>query len=205
MKKVTILIVDDHSLVREACKMLLNSNAQFSVVGETGKGQEAVRLATDFQPDIVVMDINLGDISGIEATELIRVSSPLTKILAFSADRQPVNVKEAIKAGAMGYITKCSAASELVEAILKIVSGGKYICEEVRDGLMEDFLKEKKDKNLTEKERKIAEYIKRGKTSKDISQLLGIRTGTVDGYRSRILKKLEQKNSRALVNFLTTD
>lgn len=132
MEKITILITDDHMLIRQTWNFLLNADTRFKVVAEAANGEEALGLAIELHPDIVIMDINLPGINGIEATELILKSCPGTKILGVSMHTQPAYVRKMMRVGAMGYVTKNSSCEEMCKAIMEIHNNRKYICAILR-------------------------------------------------------------------------
>src|SRR5438067_1206348 len=123
MEKITILITDDHTLVRETWSFILNTDERFNVIAECGSGEEAVELATKLHPNIVIMDINLPGMNGIEATQLIRKSSPSSRILGVSLHTQPTYARKMIQKGAMGYVTKNSSREEMFKAIIEVQAG----------------------------------------------------------------------------------
>jgi DNA-binding NarL/FixJ family response regulator len=133
MDKISILIADDHTLVRETWSFILNTDPRFTVVAECGSGEEAVELAKKLRPNVVIMDINLPGINGIEATQQIRKFSPGSKILGVSLHTQPTYARKMIQKGAMGYVTKNSSREEMFKAIMEIQNGKKYICDEIKD------------------------------------------------------------------------
>ncbi|MEJ0105579.1 MAG: response regulator transcription factor [Bacteroidota bacterium] len=161
MKKITILIADDHALIRETWRFLLNAVPQFKVIAESDSGEETVKLASRLTPDIVMMDINLNGMNGIIATPLIRKTSPSSKVLALSMYKQASYVKQMMNAGAMGYVTKDSNAAELEMAIFKLHDGDKYICDEACHYLAEEVLGGNKLDALTKKEIQITEHVKK--------------------------------------------
>lgn len=132
MEKITIIIVDDHRLVRETWSYILNSDPRFEVIGECESGEEAVAVIPKLTPDIVIMDINLPGISGIDATEQITQMGCSSKILGVSLHSDPNYARRMIQKGAMGYVTKNSSREEMFLAITQIQSGKKYICEEIK-------------------------------------------------------------------------
>lgn len=132
MKQYTILIADDHTLVRETWTFLLNTHPHFCVIGECGSGEEAVKMAKVLCPDIVVMDINLPGINGIEATEQILQHSPASKVLGASLHTHPSYAEKMIQKGARGYITKNSSCLEMFEALNALIKGEQYICKEIQ-------------------------------------------------------------------------
>ncbi|MBI2730371.1 MAG: response regulator transcription factor [Sphingobacteriales bacterium] len=207
MEKITILIADDHKLIRETWSFILNSDSRFIVADQCASGEEAVRLCKEKRPDVVLMDINMSEMNGIDATEQIRKHSPLSKIIAVSMHNQPAYVKKMMRLGAMGYITKNSPVEELVNAIIQVYGGNKYICEEMKVILSDQALVENEKQglnSLSEREIEIVGHIKNGLSSKEISGKLDISLKTVEVHRHNILKKLNLKNSASLVNLVNT-
>ena len=206
MEKISILIADDHTLVRETWSFILNTDARFSVIAESGSGEEAIELAKKLRPNIVIMDINLPGMNGIEATQQIRKYSPGTKILGVSLHTQPTYARKMIQKGAMGYVTKNSSREEMFKAIMEIQSGKKYICEEIKNILSEQVISGEDQQtglnSLSQREIEIIAYIKKGFSSKEIADSLSISVKTVEVHRYNILKKLNLKNAAALVNFI---
>ncbi|MEI6948797.1 response regulator transcription factor [Paraflavisolibacter sp. H34] len=207
MKSITILITDDHTLVRETWSYILNSDSRFNVVGECGSGEEAVELVQELQPDVVIMDINLPGINGIEATRLIRKLVPATRVLGVSVHSQVAYVRKMIQAGAMGYVTKNSTRPEMFKAIEEIHSGRKYICEEIKNLLSERMISGGGSEqtgldSLTQRELEIIEFIRKGNSSKEIAESLHLSVKTVEVHRYNILKKLNLHRSSELIEFI---
>jgi len=206
MEKITILIADDHTLVRETWSFILNTDPRFNVIAESGSGEDAVELAKQLRPNIVIMDINLPGINGIEATQLIRKVSPNSKILGVSLHTQPTYARKMMQKGAMGYVTKNSSREEMFKAILEIHEGKKYVCDEIKNILSEQVISGEEQSNgvnsLSQREIEIIKYIKKGNSSKEIADELNISVKTVEVHRYNILKKLNLKNAAALVNFI---
>ena len=199
MDKITILIADDHTLVRETWSFILNTDPRFTVVAESGTGEEAVELAKKLRPNIVIMDINLPGINGIEATQQIRKFSPGSRILGVSLHTQPTYARKMMQKGAMGYVTKNSSREEMFKAILEIQAGKKYICDEIKNILSEQVISGDDPQtglnSLSQREIEIISYIKKGDSSKEIADSLSISVKTVEVHRYNILKKLNLKNS----------
>jgi len=208
MEKISVLIADDHKLIRETWSYILNNDSRFVVVGECGDSEQAVEMAKAKRPQIVLMDINMNPISGFEATEKIRKVSPGSKIIGVSMHSQPAYAKKMLQVGAKGYVTKNSSKEEMIKAILEVQNGNKYICEEIKNNISELVLEENKDmpnvNSLTEREIQIINYIKEGLSSKEIAEQLNISLKTVEVHRHNILKKLKLKNSASLVNFINS-
>ena len=206
MEKITILIPDDHTLVRETWSFILNNDPRFQVVAECGSGEEAVELARNLRPNIVIMDINLPGINGIEATQQIRKFSPASKILGVSLHTQPTYARKMMQKGASGYVTKNSSREEMYKAIVEIHSGKKYICEEIKNILSEQVISGEEPQSglnsLSQREIEIITLIKNGHSSKEIAESLNISVKTVEVHRYNILKKLNLKNAASLVNFI---
>jgi two-component system invasion response regulator UvrY len=206
MEKITILIADDHTLVRETWSFILNTDPRFTVVAESGSGEEAIELAKKLRPNVVIMDINLPGMNGIEATQQIRKFSPGTKILGVSLHTQPTYARKMIQKGAMGYVTKNSSREEMFKALMEIQSGKKYICEEIKNILSEQVISGEDQQSglnaLSQREIEIIAFIKKGHSSKEIADALNISVKTVEVHRYNILKKLNLKNAAALVNFI---
>jgi DNA-binding NarL/FixJ family response regulator len=135
MNQINILFVDDHPLIRKAWKFILNQDPRFNLIGECDNGEQAVTLATQLCPDIVIMDIRMRGMSGIEATQLIRKSCPNAKIIGLSYHMLPEYAEEMIRNGAMGYLTKISSREEIFKAIVEVQKGKTYICEEMANRL----------------------------------------------------------------------
>jgi len=208
MNKITILLVDDHKLIRESWAFILNSDTRFEVIGEKSNGAEAIEFAKENKPDIVLMDVNMIPMSGFDAAKQIRKVSPQSKIIGVSMHTMPVYAKKMMQLGAMGYITKNSSKDEMIHAINEVYAGNKYICEEVKNILVKQEMEGntgKPDMNvLSRRELDIVELIRDGLSSKEIAMKLDISLKTVEVHRYNILKKLNLKNSAALVNFINT-
>ncbi len=206
MEKITILIVDDHTLVRETWSFILNTDERFKVVAESGSGEDAVEMARQLRPNVVIMDINLPGMNGIEATQLIRKYSPASRILGVSLHTQPTYARKMIQKGAMGYVTKNSSREEMFKAIIEIQAGRRYICEEIKNILSEQVINGEDQQGglnaLSQREIEIINFIKKGFSSKEIAEQLDISVKTVEVHRYNILKKLNLKNSAALVNYI---
>lgn len=206
MEKISILIADDHKLIRETWSFILNNDPRFTVVAECGDSEQAVEMARVKKPQIVLMDINMLPISGFEATEKIRKVSPISRIIGISMHSQPAYAKKMLQIGARGYVTKNSSKEEMITAIMEVHSGNKYICDEIKNNISELVLEENKNvpnvNALTEREIQIINLIKEGQSSKEIAVNLNISLKTVEVHRHNILKKLKLKNSASLVNFI---
>jgi DNA-binding NarL/FixJ family response regulator len=205
MEKITILIADDHKLIRETWSFILNSDPRFQVIAQCSNGEEAVALSQQLRPKVVLIDINMTPMSGIEATEQIRKFSPSSKIIGVSMHSQPAYVKKLLKLGAHGYVTKNSPQQEMFEAIMEVSKGNRFICSEVKTILSEQAFEDETSSganSLSGRELEIIKQIKNGLSSKEIASELNISLKTVEVHRHNILKKLNLKNSAALVNYI---
>jgi DNA-binding NarL/FixJ family response regulator len=208
MGKITILIADDHKLIRETWTYILNSDDRFEVVAECGDAEQAVELAKELSPNIVLMDINMPPFNGFEATEQIRKVSPESKVIGVSMHSQPAYAKKMLQVGARGYVTKNSSKEEMFNAITEVYSGNKYVCDEIKTIISDQLLDDNQDvpsvNSLTEREMQIIHHIREGHSSKEIATHLDISLKTVEVHRHNILKKLKLKNSASLVNFINS-
>ena len=207
MSKITILLVDDHRLIRDSWSFILNSDPRFEVVAETSSGEDAIELAKSKKPDIVLMDVNMSPVNGFDATKQIRKFSPGSKVIGVSMHSMPAYAKRMLQLGAMGYVTKNSPKDEMITAILEVHDGRKYICDEVKNILAQQELDEGTPvstdmNNLSRRELDIIQLIKEGLSSKEIALQLDISLKTVEVHRYNILKKLNLRNTAALVNFI---
>ncbi len=206
MDKITILLVDDHKLIRESWSFILNSDPRFQVIGETSNAEDAIEIAKEKKPKIVLMDINMTPVNGFEATKLVRKFSPGSKIIGISMHSMPAYARRMLQMGAMGYVTKNSSKDELLNAIIEVSNEKKYVCDEVKNILAEQELVEDggpPDMNvLSRREIDVVQLIKEGMSSKEIAVRLEISLKTVEVHRYNILKKLSLKNTAALVNFI---
>ena len=207
MNKISILLVDDHKLIRESWSFILNSDSRFEVIAATSSGEEAIEMAKNLRPDIVLMDVNMTPVNGFEATKLVRKVSPGSKIIGITMHSMPAYAKKMFQIGAMGYVTKNSSKDEMITAIIEVYNGKKYICEEVKNILAQQELEEdsslEPDMNaLSRRELEIVKFIREGSSSKEIAANLDISLKTVEVHRYNILKKLSLKNTASLVNFV---
>lgn len=203
--KITILIVDDHKLIRDTWSFILNSDPRFQVIAETNSGEEAIELAKSTRPAIVLMDVNMAPMNGFDATRQIRKFSPASKVIGVSMHSQPAYAKKMLQVGAVGYVTKNSSKEEMINAIIEVSKGNKFICDEVKTILSEQVLGDDVKPNinlLSQREVEIIDLIKQGLSSKEIASKLDITLKTVEVHRHNILKKLSLKNTAALVNFI---
>jgi DNA-binding NarL/FixJ family response regulator len=209
MGKITILLVDDHKLIRDSWCFILNSDPRFQIIGESSGGAEAIEMAKIRKPQIVLMDVNMSPVNGFDATRQIRKFSPGSKVIGVSMYAMPAYAKRMLQMGAMGYVTKNSSKDEMFEAIVDVNNGKKYVCGEVKDILAHHELEEEgvrlPDMNvLSRREIEIVQRIREGLSSKEIAMRLDISLKTVEVHRYNILRKLSLKNTASLVNFINS-
>lgn len=205
-KKITIIIFDDHNLVAEMWSELINSDERFSVIAICNDtSAKSIELVKTKKPDVVIMDINIQPLSGIDATKLVRKESPGSKIIGVSMHNQPSFAKRMLKNGATGYVTKSSNRNEMFEAITAVSTGQKYICKEIQENLSKQVLVDDDTPDiskLSEREIDVLKHIKDGLSSKEIAEKLFLSSRTVEVHRSNILKKLNLKNTASLLKFI---
>jgi hypothetical protein len=205
-KKITIIIFDDHNLVAEMWSELINSDERFSVIAICNDtSAKSIELVKTKKPDVVIMDINIQPLSGIDATKLVRKESPGSKIIGVSMHNQPSFAKRMLKNGATGYVTKSSNRIEMFEAITAVSSGQIYICKEIQENLSKQVLVDDDSHDiskLSEREIDVLRHIKDGLSSKEIAVKLFLSSRTVEVHRSNILKKLNLKNTASLLKYI---
>jgi DNA-binding NarL/FixJ family response regulator len=206
MDPITILLVDDHRLIRESWSFLLGLDNRFKIIAEATNSDEAISMAQEKKPDVVLMDINIPPADGFVATTAIRDSSPDSRIIAVTMHALPAYAKKMFKAGAVGYVTKNSSADELVKAILEVHRGKKYICMEVQNIISQKSLEGTPARHditdLTLREIEVAQLVKEGLSSKEMAERLRVSSKTIEVQRANLLKKLHLKNTAALVEFM---
>ena len=200
-------MVDDHELVRQGIRALLERHPGFEIIGEAGDGQSAVQLAIELEPDVVVLDIELPDIDGMEVTRQIVAKNSSAKILALSRHSERGIVSKTFACGALGYILKDSALEELIKAIETVVSEEKYLSPSLIDVVLDDHgayipsTREADISKLTPREREILKFIAEGYSSKEIAFTLNLSAKTVDAHRYQIMNKLDIHNIADLTRF----
>jgi DNA-binding NarL/FixJ family response regulator len=208
MKRLSIMIVDDHTLIRETWSYLLAKNENFDVVAECGNGQRAIELARDKRPDVILLDINMAPMSGFDVLKMIRKFSPTSRIIGVSMHSQPAYAKKMLRLGAKGYVTKNSSRAEMMEAIEAVSNNQIFVCQEVKNILSEQMLNgdpaNPDINNLSDREMQIVRALKEGHSSKEIAVELNISLKTVEVHRHNVLKKLKLKNTVSLINFINS-
>ncbi len=202
---VRILLVDDHQVLREGLGSLLEQQSNMEVVGEAGDGRTALRLVRELHPDIVIMDVNMDGMDGIDATRMISRELPETKVLALSMYLRKTFVSEMFKSGATGYLLKDSAFSEILEAINTVLRGEKYVCAKVAALLVDEYVQDGQGTaspaSLTKRELEVIRMLADGKTSKEIALITETSVKTVDACRRRLMQKLGLNSIAELVKY----
>jgi two-component system response regulator NreC len=200
---IRILLADDHSLVRHGFRMILSAQPDMEVAGEAGNGREAIDLAQKLKPDVVVMDVTMPELNGIEATRRLIELSPRTRVLALSMHKDAVYVREILRAGARGYLLKDSADADLLAAVRAVAKGEGYLSPGVSDAVLSDYRRHVTDPLdlLTTREREVLQMIAEGKTNKEIATSLNLSVYTVEAHRGRLMEKLNLHSTGELVRF----
>jgi DNA-binding NarL/FixJ family response regulator len=203
-----IILAEDHTLVRTGMRALLENSKQVQVVGEANNGRQAVDLARQLQPDLVLMDIAMPELNGIEAARQIRLAQPAVRVLMLSMHDDQQYVFEALKSGANGYVLKGAAFQELLTAITTVMGGKNYISPTLSGRVMDDYVRraqgDQPDSELSKlsgREREVLQLIAEGKSSAEVAELLHISVRTVDTHRHNIMTKLEIHSIAGLTKF----
>lgn len=208
MKKHTVIIAEDHTILRDGLKFLLNSEADMDVVGEAEDGIVAIRLARKLLPDIILMDLSMPKMSGLGAIKEIKKFSPDSKILVLTIHNTDEYIMEVLNAGADGYILKDANQEELIMAIRSVLSGGSYLSPGVSKKVIDGYLEGKKElkvvtawDSLTQREKDVLKMIAEGYKNKEIADNLCISVKTVEKHRANLMKKLDLHNASAVTAF----
>lgn len=202
-KKIRVLLADDHALVRQGFRLILSAQPDIEIVGEAGNGRETVELAEKLRPDVVVMDVAMPEMNGIEATRRLASLAPRTRVLALSMYKDSVYVREILRAGARGYLLKDAIDRDLVAAVRAVAAGEGYLSPAVSEAVLSDYRRHVSDPLdlLTSREREVLQMIAEGKTNKEIAAALNLSVYTVDAHRGRIMEKLNLHSVSELVRF----
>ena len=203
MSKIRIVLADDHSVVRQGFRRILEAQADMEIVGEAVNGREALESATKLSPDVVVMDVAMPELNGIEATRRMGEAAPRTRVLALSMHKDSVYVREILRAGARGYLLKDAVDEDLIAAVRAVARGEGYLSPGVADAVLTDYRQHVTDPIdlLTSREREVLQLIAEGKTNKEIATTLNLSVYTVDAHRGRIMEKLNLHSTGELVRF----
>ena len=202
---ISILLADDHRIIRDGLRSLLSTMPDMEVVGEAENGRQALRIARKYNPDLVIMDISMPDLNGIEATRQILAESPGTKVLALSMHSDRQFVIQMFRAGVSGYLLKNGAFEELVLAIDTVRKNETYLSPKIASVLVKDLLETTEDNSassvLTPREREVLQLIAEGRSTKEIASDLNVSVKTVETHRRQIMDKLELRSVAELTKF----
>lgn len=206
MPTVRILLADDHAMLRDGVRMVLEAHPGFEVVGTVDNGQDAVRLAEELRPDVAVLDVAMPEINGLEATRAIRESCPDTAVVILSMHEGQEYLREALRAGASGYVLKRAAAKELVGAIQAVRRGESYLDPALTSTLISDYVRqvERSDETpdaLTDRELEVLTLVAEGMTNRQIALKLNISIKTVQTHRANLMDKLNLHDRTELVRY----
>ena len=203
--RIKLLVVDDHPIVRKGISLCLARHQNFEIIGEAGDGREAVRKARELRPDIILMDINMPQMSGLAVTELLRRELPEIKVLILSVNGNPDSVLRMVQSGARGYILKEAPPEELVRAIETVQAGEAYFSQDVARVALNQFVRGGGEAagapQLTPREREVLVQIAEGLSNKEIACQLGVGVRTVETHRERIMRKLDIHTVAGLTKF----
>lgn len=197
MSSVRVVVADDHTILRKGLKLLLEREPDFKVIGEASDGREAVEQTERLKPDIVIMDIGMPNLNGIEATRRIQSSQPGVAVIILSVHSDEAYILRALKAGARGYLLKDSAEADLIQAVRAVGAGKAYFSPVVSKVLADDYVRQVRQQGvedpydlLTARERELLQLIAELKPTREIAELMGVSTHTVDTHRSNLMQKL---------------
>ncbi len=205
MDKIRILIVDDHAIMRDGIRALLGIDGALEIVGEASEGKEAIEKSQELKPDVIVMDIGMAGMDGLEATRRITKGNTKTKVLILTQHENKDYILSAIKAGAAGYVPKKALGAELVSAIHTVHRGDSFLYPSAATVVIESYRKQSDEvepyEELTPREREVLKLIADGHTSREIAETLFISLKTVVGHRAKIMEKLDLHNRTELIKY----
>lgn len=203
---IRVVIADDHAIVRDGLKLLLESQPDIIVTGQAQNGRDAVAEAKRLHPDIIIMDIAMPELNGIDASDRITQECPSVRIIILSMHSTTEHIYRSLKAGARGYLLKESAGTEVVAAVKAVYSGTRYLSQKISDRVIDEYLDTRTWKEpenpvgrLTRREREILQMVLEGKSSSEIAGILFLSPKTIETYRSRLMQKLGVNDIPSLV------
>jgi DNA-binding NarL/FixJ family response regulator len=209
MNKITVLLVDDHMLLRQGVRFLLEAEGDITIVGEAETGRQAVDMTQKFHPDVVVMDISMPNLNGLEATRQIIRKCPLTKVIILSAYNDDEYVQHLTEAGAVGYVVKHSGVAELSKAIREARKGNAYFSPSITKRLLDHYRRsnargrpdQKRELSLTSRESEVVQLVAEGRANKQIAAELSLSIKTVEKYRQQVMDKLNIHETAGLTRY----
>jgi DNA-binding NarL/FixJ family response regulator len=206
VSKLRILLADDHTVVRQGLRKVLEERSDWEVVAEAGDGREAVRRAEELQPDVAILDITMPLLNGVEATRQIVRRLPSTRVLVLTMHSDEAYVNQILQAGATGYLLKESADVDLIQAVSAVSQGKSFFSPAIARVMLDDYVRQLAEKGITdryeslsEREREIFQLIAEGKANKEIAAILSISPSTVETHRARIMEKLDLHSAAEIV------
>lgn len=208
MQKIKVLIADDHILIREGFKRLIENQPNLEIVGEAGDGWEALQKIKDLKPHIALIDIAMPRLDGLEVTRLAKESTPETQIIIISTYSKEAYVRQSLNAGALGYVLKTAPPSDIINAINTVHQCNYFLCSQIKAGVIDRYLQsEEKETNrneynsLSEREQQVFRLIVQGNSSLQVSDILNISPKTVEKHRSNIMKKLDLHDIVSMIKY----
>jgi DNA-binding NarL/FixJ family response regulator len=207
MNKVRIILADDHTVLRQGLTLLINKQPDMEVVGDAGDGPSAVRLAQELKPDLIVMDVSMPEMNGLEATKQLKKALPQIKILPLTRHNDSSYLQQLLQAGADGYVLKQSSADELIHAIRAVLAGGTYLDPTVAAKVVTSFAGRlsnwtiERTGVLTDREAEILRLIARGHSNKEIATSLGLSVKTIEAHKAHSMKKLGLRNRIEIIRY----
>ncbi len=204
MDKIKVLVVDDHAMMRDGIRALLGLYDDIEVVGEASDGREAIDRAHELEPDVILMDIAMPGMDGLEATRRLKKKSPKIKVIGLTQHDNKEYILSTVKAGAVGYVPKKALGSDLVSAIRAVYRGDSFLYPSAATALIQDYLDQASEEpydRLTAREREILKLIAEGHTSRAVADMLVISLKTVLGHRTKIMEKLDLHNRTELIKY----
>lgn len=202
---IRVFLADDHTVVRDGLRFLLEAAGDIVVVGDAADGRQAARQIAQLKPDVALIDITMPEMNGVEATRVLRVEAPETRVIILSMHSTVEHIHGAMQAGARGYLLKDSAGLEVVAAVRAVQRGERYLSQKITQTLIDDYVQLGEQRNplsqLTAREREVMQLVVEGHSSSEIARRLSISTKTVETYRSRVMQKLQLNDLASLVKF----
>jgi RNA polymerase sigma factor (sigma-70 family) len=206
MTRIRILIADDHGIVRKGLRLQLEQNPAFEVVGEATEGREAVRMADELHPDVVIMDIAMPNLNGIQATTQLVKKHPQIGVIILSMHSDETYLIRTLAAGAKGYLLKENADMDLHNAVQTVAQGKPFFSPAIANTLLEDYMRELQQRGLqdshdllTDREKEILQLLAEGRSNKEVASALNLSTNTVETHRTRIMQKLDLHSAAEIV------
>jgi two-component system, NarL family, response regulator NreC len=207
MSKLRVFVADDHAVLRDGLKALVNAQSDMEIVGEADNGRTTYEQARELLPDVVLMDISMPELTGVQTTELLRRDCPDIKVLILTAYKDKGYLDRLLNVGASGFILKLSAAEELIGAIRLVAGGGIYVDPQMTDRITDGYVRsqflkgEVRQRELTTREEEVLRLIARGYSNKEISGQLKIAVKTVESHKANLMQKLELRNRTEIVRY----